>query len=82
MAKRSAADVSEDEIEKTDTILAGVAYQFATSDFTHVTVFVSDRLAEDAIRDVLDSTSVGERTLVVERRQFLDRLVDDTVSEG
>lgn len=82
MAKRSAADVSEDEIEKTDTILAGVAYQFATSDFTHVTVFVSDRLAEDAIRDVLDSTSVGERTLVVEGRQFLDRLVDDTVSEG
>ena len=79
MAKRSAEDVTEDEIEKTDTILAGLAYQYAIDEAIHVTVFVSDTLAEGAIRDVLSSTTVGDRTLVVEGRLFINDLVDSSI---
>lgn len=77
MAKRSGSDVSEDEIERADTVIAGLAYQYVTGSATHVSVFVSDRLAEAAIRDVLSAKGVGDRTLVVEGRAFLDELKDD-----
>lgn len=77
MAKRSTADVSEDEIERADTSIAGLAYQYATGSATHVSILVSDRLAEAAIRVVLSARDVGDRTLVVEGRTFLDELTDD-----
>lgn len=76
MAKRSAADVTEDEIERADTVLAGLTYQYATGPASYVTVFVSDILAERAIRDVLSATDVRGRTRVVEGRVFLDELTD------
>lgn len=45
MANLSAEDVTEDQIEKADTILAGIAYQYIKSEASYVTVFVSDRRA-------------------------------------
>lgn len=75
MAALSAADVSEDEIERTDTILAGIAYQFATDPNTNVAVLVSDVVAERAIADVLRSTDAAGRTQVIEGRSFLRDLV-------
>jgi hypothetical protein len=45
MLKLSAQDVSEDDIEKADTVLAGLSYQHASNTGTHVTVFVSDSVA-------------------------------------
>ena len=77
MLNLSAEDVTEDEIEKTDTILAGLAYQYATSDATHVTVFVSDTKAEQAIEDVLTAVDVGDRTTIIEGRGFINDLVAD-----
>lgn len=77
MANLSAGDVSEDEIEKTDTVLAGLAYQCADRLQTHVTVIVSDTIAEEAIRDVLSATDVGNRISVVEGRQFAQDLLDE-----
>lgn len=76
MAALSAADVTEDEIEKTDTVLSGLAYQYAARDPGHVTVLVSDRVAENAIADVLDAMGVGDETTVLEGRSFLFDLVD------
>lgn len=69
MANLSADDVTEDEIEKTDTVLAGLAYQYAAD--ASVTVLVSDRVAERAIEDVLSAMGVSDRTAVVEGREFL-----------
>lgn len=77
MLNLSAEDVTEDEIEKTDTILAGLAYQYATGDATYVTVFVSDTKAEQAIEDVLSAADVGDITSVVEGRGFIADLVAD-----
>lgn len=77
MAALSAPEVSEDAIEKTDTILAGLAYQYATSGATHVTVFVSDAVAEQAIGDALAAAGVGEETAVIEGRTFINELVGD-----
>ena len=77
MAALSAADVTEDEIETTDTVLAGLAYQYATSGATHVTVFVSDTVAEQAIGDALTAAGVGDRTVVLEERVFINELVAD-----
>ena len=77
MANLSADDVSEDRIEKTDTVLAGLAYQFVADDATHVAVLVSDTVAERAIADALAAVGVGDRTAVVEGRDFLDELVTD-----
>jgi hypothetical protein len=76
MLNLSADDVTEDEIEKTDTILAGITYQYATSGATHVTVFVSDTIAERAIDDVLSAMGVENEITVVEGRMFLKELVD------
>lgn len=76
MGALSADDVTEDEIEKTDTILAGLAYQYVADGAIHVTVFVSDRIAERAIRDVLSAVGVENRTPVIEGREFLKNLVD------
>ena len=77
MAALSADDVTEDEIERTDTVLAGLASRLAIRRSEHVTVFVSDRIAERAVRDVRSASSVGDRTLVVEGRSFLATLVDE-----
>ena len=76
MVNLSAEDVSEDEIEKTDTVLAGLAYQYGTHPQAHVTVFVSDGIAEEAIRDVLSAMDIENRILVVEGRQFIQDLLD------
>jgi len=76
MATLSADDVTEDEIEKTDTVLAGLAYQYATGGESHVTVVVSDTIAEQAIEDTLAAMGVGGETSVVEGRAFLDTLLD------
>ncbi|WP_246988898.1 hypothetical protein [Halorientalis marina] len=72
----SADDVTEDEIETTDAVLAGLAYQYATEQTGHVAVLVSDTLAEQAIADVLAAMGVGEETSVIEGRIFLDDLLD------
>ncbi|WP_049971093.1 hypothetical protein [Haladaptatus cibarius] len=76
MAALSADDVTEDEIEKTDTILAGLAYQYVAEGASHVTVFVSDRIAERAITDALAAVDIEDRTSVVEGREFLGKLVE------
>ncbi|MFC6733967.1 hypothetical protein [Haladaptatus sp. DYSN1] len=76
MAALSADDVTEDEIEKTDTILAGLAYQFVSEGASHVSVLVSDRIAERAIADVLSAVDAGGRTSVIEGREFLKDLVE------
>ena len=76
MLNLSANDVTEDEIEKTDTILAGITYQYTISGATHVTVFVSDTITEQAINDVLSAVGVGNDTTVVEGRMFLKKLVE------
>ena len=76
MANLSADDVTEDEIEKTDTILAGLAFQYAAEAPTPVTVLVSDRAAERANEDVLSAMDIGDRTAVVEGREFLASLLD------
>ena len=68
--------VTEDQIEKTDTILAGLAYQYVVEDAAHVAVLVSDTIAEQAIRDVLVAVGVEDRTSVVEGRVLLNDLVD------
>jgi hypothetical protein len=60
MLNLSVEDVTEDNIEKTDTILAGLAYQYAIDDMVHVTVLVSDTKAEQAIEDVLTAVGVGD----------------------
>jgi hypothetical protein len=72
----SADDVTEDEIETTDAVLAGLAFQYATAETAHVTVLVSDRLAEQAIADVLAAMGVAAETDVLEGRAFLDDLTD------
>lgn len=77
MANLSAEDVSEDEIEKADTVLAGLAYQHASTTETPVAVFVSDSVAEQAIHDVLSAMDLDTQVLVLEGRQFLQELVDD-----
>lgn len=74
MATLSAADVSEDDIEKTDTVLAGLAYQYA-SQTQNVVILVSDRLAQRAITDVLGSTTLSERIQVIEGRELLINLL-------
>lgn len=74
MLNLSADDVTEDEIEKTDTILAGLAYQHTSADATQVTVFVSDSIAERAIGDVLTAMDTRADTVVVEGRSFLATL--------
>lgn len=74
MGALSADDVTEDEIEKTDTILAGLAYQYVAEGASHVTVLVSDRIAERAIANSLSAVGVGDRTSVVEGRGFLNEL--------
>ena len=73
----SANDVTEDEVETTDAVLAGLAYQYATEQSGQVAVLVSDRLAEQAIGDVLSSMDLREEIEVVEGRTFLDELRDD-----
>ena len=60
MLNLSVEDVTEDNIEKTDTILAGLAYQYAIDDMVHVTVLVSDTKAEQAIEDALTAVGVGD----------------------
>jgi hypothetical protein len=77
MVNLSADDVTEDEIEKTDTVLAGLAYQYASHPQAHVTVFVSDRIAEEAIRDVLSAMDIENRILVVEGREFVQNLLSE-----
>jgi len=79
MVALSADDVTEDEIEKTDTVLAGLAYQYATGGSSHVSIFVSDRIAEQAIEDVLSAVSVGDTTTVIEGRSLLEELVADRI---
>lgn len=76
MLNLSANDITEDEIEKTDTILTGITYQYVTSGSTHVIVLVSDTIAEQAISDVLSAVGVGNDTTVVEGRMFLKKLVE------
>ena len=71
----SADDVTEDEVETTDAVLAGLAYQYATDQSRHVAVLVSDKLAEQAIADVLAAKEVTEKTAVVEGRTFLRDLL-------
>jgi hypothetical protein len=73
----SADDVTEDEIETTDAVLARLAYQYATERTEQVTVLVSDTLAERAIEDVLAAVDVESGTAVVEGRTFLNDLLDD-----
>jgi len=73
----SAEDVTEDEVETTDAVLAGLAYQYATAQWDHVAVLVSDRLAEQAIEDVLTAVDVGAAVTVIEGREFLNDLLDD-----
>ncbi|SEP10992.1 hypothetical protein SAMN04487948_11484 [Halogranum amylolyticum] len=72
----SADDVTEDEIEETDTILAGFAYQYVAEGASHVSVFVSDQIAERAIRDALSAVGIGDRVSAVEGRNFLHELID------
>jgi len=76
MAKLAASDISEDDNEKTDTILAGLAYQYAMEN-QDVSVLVSDRLAQRAITDVLAATAVSEYIVVVEGRELLQTLVSE-----
>ena len=76
MAKLSASDVSEDDIEKTDTILAGLAYQYAIEN-QNASVLVSDRLAQRAMTDVLASTSVSEYIVVIGGRELLKNLTSE-----
>lgn len=76
MAKISASDVSEDDIEKTDTILAGLAYQYAMEKQA-VSVLVSDRLAQRAMADVFSSTTLSEYLVVVEGRELLKDLTSE-----
>lgn len=72
----SADDVTEDEIETTDAVLAGLAYQYATEQTSHVAILVSDTLAEQAIGDVLTAIGVGDKISVIEGRIFLGELLD------
>lgn len=58
----------------TDAVLAGLAYQYANEQSRHVAVLASDRLAEQAIADVLGARGVDEETAVVEGRTFLSEL--------
>jgi len=73
----SADDVTEDDIETTDAVLAGLAYQYATKGPRHVAVLVSDILAEQAIDDVLRSMDPPDEIDVVEGRTFVRELLDD-----
>ena len=77
MANLSADDVTEHEIEKTDTVLAGLAFQYATDTAMHVSVLVSDRIAEQAIEDVLSAMELGHTVNVVEGRTFLQSLLEE-----
>lgn len=76
MLNLSADDITEDEIEKTDTLLAGLAYQYAADRTNHITVLVSDTIAEQAIEDVLHVTDVKDDISIIEGRTFLGRLLD------
>lgn len=73
MASLSAEDVTEDEIEKTDTVLAGVAYQLTQTEAS-IGVLVSDRVAERAIADVLSAE--GCDVTIVKGREFLKTLTE------
>lgn len=74
MAAVTQSDLREDEIEKTDTVLAGCAVQRATRTGNPIAVLVSDRIAERATRDVLESRD--GQFHVVEGRQLLRRLLE------
>ena len=73
----SSDDVTEDDVETTDAVLAGLAYQYATDQSRQVAVLVSDRLAEHAIADVLDAMAGEQKTNVVEGRALLNDLLDE-----
>jgi hypothetical protein len=73
----SANDLTEDEVETTDAVLAGLAYQYAAEQSCQVAILVSDRLAEQAIGDALSSMDLKEKIDVVEGKTFLDELRDD-----
>ena len=77
MANLSADDVTEDEIEKTDTVLTGLAFQYATDTAMHVSVLVSDKIAEQAIGDVLSAMELNNTFSVVEGRTFLQSLLEE-----
>jgi len=77
MAALAADDISADEIEKTDTVLAGVACQLAGTQ-QGVGVLVSDALAAEAIGDVLAAAGHGD-IAVVDGREFISELVDTGV---
>jgi len=74
MVALSADDVSADEIEKTDTVLAGIAYQLAQKRTT-VVVLISDTLAAEAIRDAL-AASGHDNVAVIDGREFITNLVE------
>lgn len=76
----SAEDVTQDEVETTDAVLAGLAYQYAAERSCHVAILVSDTLAEQAIDDVLSAMGVGDGTEVVEGRTFLSDLLNGGLS--
>lgn len=73
----SADDVREDEVETTDAVLAGLAYQYATNQSRQVVVLVSDKLAERAIADALTAMEVDREAKIVEGRAFLSELLAD-----
>lgn len=72
----SASDVTEDDVETTDAVLAGLAYQVATDQSNQVAILVSDTLAEQSIADVLTAIEVAEETTVIEGRTFLRELLE------
>lgn len=76
----SADDVTQDEVETTDAVLAGLAYQYATEQSGHVAILVSDALAEQALEDVLTAMDAGTDTAVVEGRLFLNERLDSQFS--
>ncbi len=74
----SADDVTEDDVETTDAVLAGLAYQYASVQSRPVVILVSDTLAEQAIGDVLAALGVEEGTDVVAGRELLRDLLDES----
>lgn len=72
----SADDITEDEVETTGAVLAGLAYQYTTERSKHIAILVTDILAERAIKDVLGAMGVDDQTTVVEGRSLLNDLLD------
>lgn len=70
LARRT--DRDEHEVEKADTIFAGLAIEYLKREGDHVVVLTDDRVAADAITRAVANQGYGEAVTVLTRADVID----------